>query len=60
MQFGLLNSQNKNRPHINKTILTLTESTQLSAFLVRRLSKAFFNSQNAGGDRFGMLFKIFF
>lgn len=31
-----------------RTFLTLTESAQLSAFLVRKLSKAFFNSQNGG------------
>jgi hypothetical protein len=32
--------------------LTLLESTQMSAFLVRKLSKAFFNSQ-ADDDRIG-------
>ena len=40
-----------------RTFLTLTESAQLSAFLVRKLSKAFFNSQNGG--KIGWFKKIF-
>lgn len=55
-----LNFKPNNQTQFNKTVLTLTENIQISAFLVRRLSKAFFNSQNVNGDRFGnfYLFKI--
>ncbi|KAI1713457.1 hypothetical protein DdX_08971 [Ditylenchus destructor] len=38
-------------PTGKRTLLTFSETTQLSAFLVRKLSKAFFNQQN--GDKLG-------
>lgn len=44
-------SEQGRRNHL-RPLLTLSETTQLSAFLVRKLSTAFFNSQN--GDKIGM------
>lgn len=45
------NSGEPGRSNHLRPLLTLSETTQLSAFLVRKLSTAFFNSQN--GDKIG-------